>query len=612
MKKNILLFSLAFVASLLVGCTDDSDSTSTGDDDEVTLKDKENVNGLKLLYSYGHKSEQVEWEEIALSEKLEEYYYYDRGNSTDNKVVLFNPDNYTELNEQSRMRKSVKRAEEGSEGTENEESEYEEDGTHKQFLGALTQEEFFALSSKLDSAVSGAKKLNGSYKETYDYVYFEMDAGYKSIDQQIEYKMYENDYLTNDIHATKLVATDETYAEHEEVEEHSKEVITNQTINGKNYLVDIMHVYGSELDEDGKYKVPENYREMNLNPNKLKISDVFSFPMNSGLKNALTSQYFETMDKKAEWLSSSKDEKENITLKYNHDLTFEDGSQYAGQGIKEEIYATLSKENKMLGYGYKLSFTYYGAELQTIEMNYVYDYQSVGNLVLTEEDQEAFDYNKYYDFGTLVPYLDAGNLSDEEAEKLLNDVNDCLILDSLNQPTGVVAQDYKYYKTQNNGETVEVESLYHQDSTLYNDNVLITYFSEQGVELDSTYYAESGTIQEFNKDNNNYKIREYNGESRYNNGKITTSGNQQISLLDEDIIREMTSYFNRSKSAGSGITAKISASLVEAGVDPETNEYVEEHYVIQIKAATQEAVDSDGYIIPACMYEFEIGFQIIK
>lgn len=605
MKKHILLFSLAFAASILAGCdhseTSTSPSTSVGGG---TLTEKEDGKGLKMLYAYSSLSQQVDWEELAISETLEEYYYYDRGTSVDNKIVLLNPDNYSELQKQTSSRKTLKR-------------DTTSDGSHAQFEGALSEADFFALSSKLDTASAGAKKVNANLTENYEYVYFEMDAGYKTLNQTVEYKMYENDYLTNDIHANKLVATDETYENHEEVNEHIKEVMSNQMIDDSNYLVDIMHFYGSELGEDGKYPIPDNYRQLMSNPNKMKISDVFSFPMNKGLRAVLTSEYFETMDKNTEWLSSSVDEQGNTTLKYNHELVYESGSQYAGQGITEVIYATLSSENKLLGYGYDLNFTYNGASLQTLKMDYVYDYEPVGNLVLTEEDEAIFDYNKYYEIGTLLPTIEDGNMDATEAEGLLDQINDFLILNEVNQPTGLVAQDYQYFKTQNeDGQEVEIESLYHQDSTLYNDNVLVTYFSEQGTELDSTYYAESGTIQQFNKDENNYVIREYNGESRYNNGKVTTPlselENQQISLLNEDVIKNMTTFLKQSKRPGSGITAKIVANLVEAGIDPETNEYVGEHYVIKLQAMTQQTYDSSDNLVPACMFEFEIGFQIIK
>ncbi len=596
MKKNILLFSLAFAASILAGCNNNDDGT---------LKEKENVKGLKMLYADSHVSQQVDWEEIAVAQSIEEYYYYDRGNSADNKVVLFNPDNYSELEKQTNSKKALKR-------------DTASDGSHAQFEGALSEEEFFALSSKLDNASTGAKKVTASLTENYDYVYFEMDAGYKTLNQTVEYKMYENDYLTNDIHAKKMVATDDTFEEHEEVNEHIRELMSNQMIDGSNYLVDIMHFYGSELGKDGKYPIPDNYRQLTSNPKKVKISDVFSFPMNSGLKTVLTNEYYATMDKNTEWLSSSVDEKGNTTLKYTHNVVFEAGSQYAGQGVSEEIYAKLSSENKLLGYGYGFNFTFYGESLQTLQMDYVYNYESVGNLELSDEDKVIFDYTKYYELGTLIPTIEDGNLTEKEAEDLLDQINDCLILSELNQPTGLVAQEYQYAKTKDDsGSEVEIESLYHQDSTLYNDNVLVTYFSEQGTELDSTYYAESGTIQEFNKGDNNYKVREYNGESRYNNGKVTTPladvENQQISLLNENVIKNMTMFLKQSKRAGSGITAKITASLVEAGIDEETNEYVEEHYVIKMQAMTQQAYDdSSNTPIPACMFEYEIGFQIIK
>lgn len=597
MKKNILLFSLAFAASILAGCNNNND--------DGTLKEKENVKGLKMLYADSYVSQQVDWEEVAVAQSIEEYYYYDRGNSADNKIVLLNPDNYSELEKQtSNKRARALKRDTATEG-------------HAQFEGTLSEEEFFALSSKLDAASAGAKKVNATLNENYDYVYFEMDSGYKTLNQTVEYKMYDNDYLTNDIHAKKMVATDETFEEHEEVNEHIREVMSNQMIDGSNYLVDIMHFYGSELGKDGKYPIPDNYRQLISNPDKKKIADVFSFPMNKGLKEVLTSNYYATMDKNTEWLSSSVDEAGNVTLKYTHDVVFEAGSQYAGQGVKEEIYAKLSSENKLLGYGYGFVFTFYGESLQTLQMDYVYDYESVGNLELTDEDKTIFDYTKYYELGTLIPTIEDGNLTTDEAENLLDQINDCLILNELNQPTGLVAQQYQYLKTQDeDGADVEVESLYHQDSTLYNDNVLITYFSEQGVELDSTYYAESGTIQEFNKGDNNYMVREYNGESRFNNGKVTTPltdvENQQISLLNEDVIRNMTTFLKQSKRAGSGITAKITANLVEAGIDPETNEYVEEHYVISMQAMTQQTYNSSDQVIPACMFEFEIGFQIIK
>jgi len=596
MKKNILLFSLAFAASILAGC-----NNNEGDG---TLKEKENVKGLKMLYSQSYLSQQVDWEELAVAQNIEEYYYYDRGNSSDNKVVLLNPDNYSELEKQTSNRKIKALKRDAASG-------------HTQFEGALNEEEFFALSSKLDNASAGAKKVNATLNENYDYVYFEMDSGYKTLSQTVEYKMYDNDYLTNDIHAKKMVATDDTYEEHEEVNEHIREVMSNQMIEGSNYLVDIMHLYGSELGKDGKYPIPDNYRQLISNPNKMKIAEVFSFPMNKGLKAVLTSDYYATMDKNAEWLSSSVDEEGNITLKYNHEVNYEAGSQYAGQGVTEEIYAKVSSGNKLLGYGYGFTFTFYGESLQSLQMDYVYDYESVGNLVLSDEDKAIFDYTKYYELGTLLPTIEDGNLETAEAEDLLDQINDCLILNELNQPTGLVSQEYQYLKTQDEaGKEVEVESLYHQDSTLYNDNVLVTYFSEQGTELDSTYYAESGTIQEFNKGDNNYVVREYNGESRFNNGKVTTPlaniENQQISLLNEDVIKNMTSFLKQSKRAGSGITAKITASLVEAGIDPETNEYVEEHYVITMQAMTQQAINSSNQTIPACMFEFEIGFQIIE
>ena len=314
-------------------------------------------------------------------------------------------------------------------------------------------------------------------------------------------------------------------------------------------------------------------------------------------------------DKNSEWYSSSKDEAGNITLQYNQNLYYEEGTQYAGQGVVQTIYAQLDSSNRLLKYGYSFEFTYYGELLQSYAMVFSYGYDSIGEYQETDNDKVIFDYNKYYDNGTLVPDVENGNKHDE-AESLLEQVNDTIIAAEFNEPTGVV-REYNYSQKLSS-ETYEEESL--SDTTLYNDNVSITYLSQTGTDDSNSIYAESAVIQQFNKDGNNYQIQQFYGTSRYSNGKVTTpysEGNEpEISLLDTSVIRDIRKIYKNSKRANSAVTTKLTASLIPEGIDEETNVTVAEHYVITLQACIQQSV-SDGKASLGYVYTYKISFRLI-
>lgn len=596
MKKGTLILTLAMAASFLAGCNDNPNSGTT-------LTEKEEVNGLKMMYAFEQQSAQIDWEEKSVDQKYTEYYYYDRGNSTDNNVTLFNPDLFEEASAKA-MKKTIKKVEDDS-------NDYESNGDHKQFMGDLSESEFFEKTRFLSTGGVGARHLHVNLKENLDYVYFEMDEGFKTLDQTVDYKIYDNDFMVEKINMKRLVATDETYENHTEVETTATDRMTNEKINGSTYLIEIMHDDAAVLGEDGKYPIPDNYRSMLENTRNMQIKDMFSFPMNSGLSAVFDETRYNDpsqMDKTVEWLSSERDASGNVTLKYNHDVYFDSGD-YAGQGVVEYIYVTLTADNKIDNYGYNFDFTYYGESLQSYEMKYEYGYDALGDYVKAEGEDEIFDYNKYYDLGTLVPNVEKGN-RDSEAESLLESIGDCLIGETINEPTGTVEEEYHRENIETaNGSSVTVESIMQKDATLYNDNVLVKYFSEQGVDEDDVYYAESGTIQSFNKDDNNYTITQYNGSSRFDNGKVTASGNKHISLFDDSIIKSMQNWLKESKKAGSGITVALTAEYVEAGIDQDTNEFMDAHYVIILEVATQQSEDGSE---AGVLYTYEIAFKLIN
>ncbi len=623
MKKRAMILPFALIAAMIVGC-DNRTPNNTG-----TLKEKEEVKGLKVLSIEEDVSAQYDWEEYAKRNQVSSYSYYNRGNSGDNNIQLFNPDDYAELQNSSTQSQTSSKKQLKSKKKNVSKQVYtpkkgdsSSSGEKPQFEGVLNEEQFFALSSTLGSAVKNNTSMAIHADENYEYVYFEIDAGYKSSTIDMTYNIYDNDVVTQNSSTTSLVATDETYENHEEKITKNKGFINNRDIDGVNYFVQIVH----ELPKDGesepelkdgeKYSVPNNYRVLDKNVDKTPVKDYFNFQMRSNFTEILSKSNYEAVDsdgnlvfdKNSEWYSSSKDEHGNITLQYNQNLYYEEGTQYAGQGVVQTIYAQLDSSNRLLKYGYNFKFTYYDELLQSYAMVFNYGYDSIGEYHETDDDKVIFDYNKYYDNGTLVPDVENGNKHDE-AESLLEQVNDTIIAAEFNEPTGVV-REYKY--SQKLSKTYEEESL--SDTTLYNDNVSITYLSQTGTDDSDSIYAESAVVQQFNKDGNNYQIQQFYGTSRYSNGKVTTpysEGNEpEISLLDTSVIRNIRKIYKNSKRANSAVTAKLTASLIPEGVDEETNVTVAEHYVITLQACIQQSV-SDGQASLGYVYTYKISFRLI-
>ena len=625
MKKRAIILPFALIAAMIVGC--DNGSSNNNDNNKGTLKEKEEVKGLKLLSIEEDISAQYDWEEYAKRSQVSRYSYYNRGNSGDNNIQLFNPDDYAELQGSSTQsqvssKKQLKKKDVSKQVyTPKKGDSSSSSGEKPQFEGVLNEEQFFALSSTLGSAVKDNTSMTIHADEDYEYVYFEIDAGYKSSTIDMTYNIYDNDVVTQNSSTTSLVATDETYENHEEQTTKNKGFINNRDIDGVNYFVQIVH----ELPKDGesepelkdgeKYSIPNNYRILDKNVDKTPVKDYFNFQMRSNFTKILSKSNYEAVDsdgnlvfdKNSEWYSSSKDEAGNITLQYNQNLYYEEGTQYAGQGVVQTIYAQLDSSNRLLKYGYSFEFTYYGDLLRSYAMVFSYGYDSIGEY--QETDKVIFDYNKYYDNGTLVPNVENGNKHDE-AEALLEQVNDTIIAAEINEPTGVV-REYNYSQKLSS-KTYEEESL--SDTTLYNDNVSITYLSQTGTDDSNNIYAESAVIQQFNKDGNNYQIQQFYGTSRYSNGKVTTpysEGNEpEISLLDTSVIRNIRKIYKNSKRPNSAVTTKLTASLIPEGIDEETNVTVAEHYVITLQACIQQSV-SDGKASLGYVYTYKISFRLI-
>ena len=625
MKKRAMILPFALIAAMIVGC--DNGSSNNNDNNKGTLKEKEEVKGLKLLSIEEDISAQYDWEEYAKRTQVSSYSYYNRGTSEDNNIQLFDPEDYAELQGSSTQsqvssKKQLKKKDVSKQVYTPRKDDSSSSGEKKQFDGVLNEEQFFALSSNLGFAVRDNKTMTVHAYENYDYVYFEIDAGYKTSTIDMTYNIYDNDVIIQDSSTTLSVATDEAYETHEDQTSKNKGFVNNRDINGTNYFVQIIH----ELPKDGesepdlkdgeKYSVPNNYRVLDRNIDKTPVKDYFNFQMRSNFVQYLSKSNYEavdsdgnpTFDKNTQWYSSSKDENGNITLQYNQDIYYEEGTQYAGQGVKQIIYAQLDEHNRLLKYGYDFEFTYYGELLQSYTMVFSYGYTSVGDYQETDSDKVIFDYNKYYDNGTLVPDVEDGNKHDE-AEALLEQVNDTIIAAEINEPTGVV-REYNY--SQSLSETYEEESL--SDTTLYNDNVSVTYLSQTGTDDSNSIYAESAVIQQFNKDGNNYQIQQFYGTSRYSNGKVTTpysEGNEpEISLLDTSVIRDIRKIYKNSKRPNSAVTTKLTASLIPEGIDEETNVTVAEHYVLTLQACIQQSI-SDGQASLGYVYTYKISFRLI-
>lgn len=629
MKKRAMILPFALIAGMVVGC----DGGNQGN--KGTLKEKEEVKGLKLLSVKEDVSAQYDWDEYAKRNVVENYYYYDRGNSTDNDVELFNPDDYAELKGSSTQTQAASASQQAKQLKRKDISKKIEmpkkvrtasSGEKPQFDGVLNEEQFFALTSTLATAVKDNTSMSVYAKENYEYPYFAMDAGYKSSTINMTYNIYDNDIITQSSSTTQEIdPSGQYYMEEDSVYENqvSKAVgfINNRDINGTNYFVQVIH----ELPEDGKsepelkegekYSVPNNYRVLDRNASKDPVKEYFNFQMRSNYRELLSKDKYTAVDsegnpafdKTTEWFSSEKDNDGNITVKYNHDVEYGEESVYVGQGVKETIYAQLDSSNRLLKYGYIFDFTYYGETLQSYDMVFSYGYEAVGDYQETESDKVIFDYTKYYDNGTLLPTVEDGNKHDE-AEALLEQVNDYIIAAEVNEPTGLV-REYAY--SQNLSESYEEESLY--DTTLYNDNVLVTYLSQVGTENNSVY-AESAIIQQFNKGGNNYQIQQFYGTSRYSNGKVTTPYNEgdepEITLLDTGTIRDVRKIYKNSKSPNSLVTAKLTASLIPEGIDEETNMTVAEHYVITLQACIQQSI-SNGQASLGYVYTYQIAFRLI-
>ncbi|MCH5179997.1 MAG: hypothetical protein J1F32_02145 [Erysipelotrichales bacterium] len=669
MKNKRALWVMAIVGSMLTAC---------GDNVTPTIKQKDLIPGIKFTYAYSDMSEQYYWQEYGSEAALVNYYYYDLGNSTDNKVTLHDPSLFNEygastlrLNTMNRNKKNApKRA------VDVIESEFV-DGYHEQFTGDLTEDEFFAYTGLLTAkngpapATAGVKNLSMKLEENLDYVYWEIEEGYKSLVEDVQYKMYDNNYMIEEVYDTKQVAIDDEYLEHKEVKESSKGRTNIGKIDNKDYVISVMHKFPAEgedepvLGEGEKYPIPENYRDLTqVNDKKANLSDYYYFNMNSGLVNLMTKEYYNKKDKygndvfnkRYEWYASAKDEEKNeIMLQYNRNMEF-DGI-YSGQQVVDTVYVIFNSNNKVVQYGYDYVFYYFGEPLQAYSLTYDYSYESLGDYEVPAGEDELFDYNKYYDYGYLLPNLEHAKNSevlDDKAEELLQTIQENTLQGFINEPTGAVTQTYTHYdqtlylnsyaeelyakyvkSAMASGQSyldfetwyntvefdydVEIETTL--DSSLYNDNVMVSYYSEHGTVLDEYFYAESGTFQKFNQNGKTYEIRTYNGgTSRYDEGKITTdwetSKEPKLSLFDLDFsvlgVLENINYFIReSKKASSEYLVQVTAEKIPAGMDEATNEYVEEHYVITAQAVRQQQITEQGGIV-GYILTYEIGFQIIK
>ena len=677
-KRSLWIFALA--VSMLAGCSNGTSAgnTSTNPGGNTVVKEKDLVPGVKFLYGYTNISQQFYWEELASDIGLVNYYYYDLGESKDNNINLPDPDHfddYANTLSVNTMRLDAKRAPKREADVIDE--GYDENGNHVQFAGPLSEDEFFSYTKRLseNGPTSGAKRLKIHLKEDIDYVYWEEDLGYKTLDEDIVYSLYENNYMVEDITENKLVAIDDEFLEHKEVVEKSKGRALVDKIGKDDYIINVLHKYPAEgeeepvLGEGEKYPIPDNYRDLTqIRNGKTKLADNYSFRMNSSLAENMTKDYYYKKDKYGndvfnkgyEWYASSRDANGNITLQYNRNMEF-DGI-YAGQQVIDTIYVTFDTSNKIVNYGYDYVFYYFGAPFQAYSLTYDYSYESVGNYIVPAGEDAIFDYNKYYDYGALLPNLEYAKNSeilDDQAEDMLNSIFDDILEDKINEPTGAVAQTYsftdqnlylnsnyealyqEYLKTVPAGQTpLDIQTWYETvefdydveiqttlDSSLYNDNVMISYYSEHGTALDEYFYAESGTFQTFNKNGKTYEIRTFNGtNSRYNEGKYTsdweTDKAPQLSLLDLDfsvinIINEINFYIRESKKASSAYTIQITAEKIPEGIDEGTNEYVEEHYVITVQATQQQQIsyNSAGEVDSATVgiiFTHEIGFQIIE
>ena len=622
MKKKGFILPLALIAGMLVGCdtgNSNNGSNNNNNNSSTNLKEKEEINGLKLLSVEENVSAQYNWEEYAKRTQSNRYYYYDRGTSKDNNVEVLDPSQFIELeSSSSSSRKDVKKSAKKVSVRQDSAS-----GEHEQFVGILNEDQFFALTSLLPTAVKDNTSMSAHAVQIYDYVYFEIDAGYKSSTIDMTYNVYDNDVITQVYNEDQEVAIDDQYEEHKTVTSKSKSIINNQLVDGVNNFVQVVHALPKdgesepELKDGEKYSIPDNYRVMQANASKEPVKEFFNFQMRDAFVELLSKDKYNgvdsdgnlTFDKYTEWFSSEKDEDGNITLQYNHDVYYDEGTTYAGQGVVETIYAKLDSTNRLLEYGYVFNFTYYGESLQTYDMKFSYGYEEIGDYNQTAEEKAIFDYNKYYDNGTLIPTIADGN-KHAEAEDLLEQLNDSLIADEVNEPTGLVREQYYYQNLSS-----KTEEKFSSDSTLYNDGILVTFFSQMGTDESGETYAESGTIQQFNQDGNNYQIQKFYGTSRYSNGKVTTPYNEgeepNISLLDAGIIRDIRTIYKNSKKTGSTVTTKLTAELVPEGIDEETNETVKEHYVLTLQACIQQSISDDtanlGYV-----YTYKVSFRIIN
>ncbi len=653
-KKKILLLC-AFTAFALMGC---SDNNPNGD---IAIKEKELVPGVKFLYAYTNLSQQYNWEELALDTSLVNYYYYDLGTSEDNKITLEDPNVYTELGSGSYGRLDLRHQKKSTrvKAVKNELSGGELDGSgnHVQFTGDLTEEEFFSYTKLLDDSAptQGVKKLDLELTDNLDYVYWEADYGYKSSVESVEYNIYKNNYMIEDRSAVRQVAIDDSYLVHEEVTEKSRGRSLIGTIDDSDYLINVNHKYPNEgekepeLAEGEKYPIPDNYRDLyEILDGRNKIESFYEFKMNSGLSEILTKEYYEQKDsfgnnvfnKKYEWYSSKKNT-DTVTLQYNHDVEY-DGI-YAGQHVVETIYVNFDiSTQKIVNYGYDFAFYFYGETIQDMSIVYNYTYGEKENYVVPAGEDELFDYNKYYDYGTLLPNLthdENSEVLDDKAEELLQQVENNIQENKVNEPTGAVAQTYNFVDTQllpttSDGEDYEydVEIQTTLDSSLYNDNVMVSYFNEQYTGFDEFFRAESGVFQKFNKDGNTYEIQTFNDRnSSYQTGKTTTPWETQseptLSLFDLelnvfDVIggnqsESMKYFINQAKIGNPLYTVQVTAEKIPAGVDKETNEEILEHYVITVQAARQQTIEYDdqGYatsVQVGAIFTYEIGFQIVE
>lgn len=625
MRKLKVFGVMALTLCALASCNP-SNSGSNKPSPTPGIKEKEEVEGLKMLYTYAQVSQQFDWEEYIRDEAQNQYYYYDRGNSYDNNISILNPDNYDELTTSAKSRKTkMVRKEEV-------ETDYDENGDHKQFQGDLTESEFFSYTKNLTSSASvkGVRKINAESQEAYDYVYFEVEAGYKTDKQEVEYAIYDNNIAFQNIKETKEVATDDEYTQHETKVER----MTNKMWVGSDNLTfySVMHKLPKEgeaepvLGEGEKYPVPDNYRTISKAESEIKnIGDILNFKVNSGLAALLLQSNYEAVDsdgnstfnKKYEWYSSSVDKTTGeVKLAYNHNESFE--GNYSGQQVIETIYVTMSNDAKVMGYGYNFVFNYYGETLQSFNMDYTYSYDVLGNHVETAEEKELFNPDKYYDYGYLLPTIEDKPL-DGQTEEILQRIYQCRLEDKINKPTGLVTDTYAFtskdYYQNTTSDNYDIEKQTRTDSTLYNDNVVVTYYSEQGADLDTYFYAESGMIQQFNKDGNSYTIRKFNESTLYEDGKITTPNKDgqdlQYGLLDLTMVDQISAYIDKSKTNQSDYLIKYTTELVAAGIDEDTNEFVPEHYVITLQVAIQQQETSTSATVGA-LITYEMGFYFVE